>query len=204
MATPIGTVDLDRLLELRAIVGHFGEMDVARWSNTTGQLPKELDSQENFVAELRTFLDEVKHVAPPCKSALDDGVIINFALLWRLVPHHPPRQKDCKIAWDALVDGDYDWSHLAMHLWPEREVPKCAKDRSLAIAHGIEEIFWAEDSDGKWKDRPTPARPLNDLIKECTSSVVKAALDRLLSAPQPGGNSRPRGEGKRAATRGES
>jgi hypothetical protein len=30
-------------------------------------------------------------------------------------------------------DGKYDWSHVAMHLFPERVVPKCATDRSLAI-----------------------------------------------------------------------
>jgi hypothetical protein len=172
--------------------------------NPTASQRKELDRQETFVAELRTFLDEVKRVSPLWKPDLDDGVIINFAPLWRLVPHHRPWQKECKTTWDALVDGDYDWSHLAMHLWPERVVPECAKDRSLAIAHGLEDIFWAEDSGGKWKTRPTPARPLNDLIKERTSSAVKAALDSLLSAPQPGGTSRPRGKGKRAATGGES
>jgi hypothetical protein len=90
-----------------------------------------------------------------------------------------------------------------MHLWPERVVPKCAKDRSLAIAHGLEEIFWAVDTDGKWKPRPNPTQPLTELIKERTSSAVKAALDSLLSAPQPGGISRPRGKGKHAATGGE-
>ena len=37
-----------------------------------------------------------------------------------------------------------------MHLWPERVVPKCATDRSLAIAHGLEEVFWVEGTDGKW------------------------------------------------------
>jgi hypothetical protein len=172
--------------------------------NPTASQRKELDSQETFVAELRTFLDEVKRVAPLWKPDLDDGVIINFAPLWRLVPHHRPWQKECKSTWDALADGDYDWSHLAMHLWPERVVSKCAKDRSLAIAHGLEEIFWVEDSDGKWKSRPTPSRPLDDLVKERTSSAVKAALDSVLSAPQPGGTSRPRGKGKRAATGGES
>jgi hypothetical protein len=35
---PIGTVDLDHLLKLRAIVGRFGEMAAARRWNTTGQL----------------------------------------------------------------------------------------------------------------------------------------------------------------------
>jgi hypothetical protein len=170
----------------------------------TASQRKELDSQETFVAELRTFLDEVKRVAPLWKPDLDDGVIINFAPLWRLVQHHRPWQKECKTTWDALAEGEYDWSHLAMHLWPERVVPKCQQDRSLAIAHGLEEIFWAGDSDGKWKPRPTPTRPLNDLIKERTSSAVKAALDSLLSAPHPGGTSRSRGKGKRMATGGES
>lgn len=172
--------------------------------NPTASQRKELDIQETLVAELRTFLDEVKRVAPLWKPDLDDGVVINFAPLWRLVPHHRPWQKECMTTWEALADGQYDWSHLAMHLWPERVIPKCAKDHSLAIAHGLEEIFWAEDSDGKWKPRPTPTRPLNDIIKERTSSAVKAALDSLLSAPQPGGTSRPRGKGKRAATGGQS
>jgi hypothetical protein len=155
--------------------------------NPTASQRKELDSQETFVAELRTFLDEVKRVAPLWKPDLDDGVIISFAPLWRLVSHHRPWQKECKAAWDALADGDYDWSHLAMSLWPERVVPECQQDRSLAIAHGLEEVFWAEDSDGKWKPRPTPMRPLNDLIKERTSSAVKAALASLLLVPQNGG-----------------
>jgi hypothetical protein len=126
-------------------------------------------------------------VAPLWKPDLDDGVIINFAPLWRLVPHHRPWQKECKTAWDALADGDYDWSHLAMHLWPERVVSKCQQDRSLAIAHGLEDIFWSEGTDGKWKPRPSPTRPVKDLIKERTSPAVKAALASLVAAPQSGG-----------------
>jgi hypothetical protein len=57
-----------------------------------------------------------------------------------------------------LCAGEYDWSHIAMHLWPERVVPKCAKDRSLAIAHGLEDVFWVEGTDGKWTARKTPTR----------------------------------------------
>ena len=68
-----------------------------------------------------------------------------MAPLWRLVPQHKPWQKELKSKWDELVAGKYDWAHLAMHLWPERVVPKCATDRSLAIAHGLEDVFWTED-----------------------------------------------------------
>jgi hypothetical protein len=151
---------------------------------------KTLAAQEVFVEELKTFLDEVKRVAPLWNPDLDDGVIINFVPLWRLVPHHKPWQKELKATWDALCAGDYDWAHLAMHLWPERVVPQCATDRSLAIAHGLEDIFWIEGEDGKWKPRPVPARPVEELVRERTSQAVKAALKSLLEAPVAAGSGR--------------
>jgi hypothetical protein len=148
---------------------------------------RELAAQETFVEELRAFLEEVRRVAPLWNPNLDDGVIVNFAPLWRLVPQHKSWQKDLKATWDALCAGEYEWSHLAMHLWPERVVPLCATDRSLAIAHGLEEIFWIEGSDGKWKPRPTPTRPLAELVSERSSPAVKAALRSLIEAPSPSG-----------------
>jgi hypothetical protein len=51
----------------------------------------------SFVEELRAFLDEVKRVAPLWKPNLDDGVIINFAPLWRLVPQNKAWQKELKL-----------------------------------------------------------------------------------------------------------
>ena len=94
--------------------------------------------------------------------------------------------------WDKLVAGDYDWAHLAMHLWPERVVPKCATDRSLAIAHGLEEAFWVEDEKGKWKPREVAQETVAALIQERTSPSVKAALEDLLAAPAPAGGSKRR------------
>lgn len=153
---------------------------------------KAIDTQEAFVDELRTFFDEVKRVAPLWSPHLDDGVIINFAPLWRLVPHHRPWQKELKSTWDALCAGKYDWAHLAMHLWPERVVPKCADDWSLAIAHDLEDVFWYQDDDEKWKPREEPTRPIDALIQERTSSAVKAALRSLMEAPEQSGSARRR------------
>jgi hypothetical protein len=93
----------------------------------------------------------VNHVAPLWKPHLDDGVIINFAPLWRLVPYHKQWQKQLRSAWDSLCIGKYDWTHLSMHLWPERVVPKCGSDRSIAIAHGLEDVFWVEDFNHQWR-----------------------------------------------------
>jgi hypothetical protein len=80
------------------------------------------------------------------------------------------------------------WAHLAMHLWPERVVSKCAADRSVAIAHGLEEVFWVEGGDGKWDQRQKPTRPISALVAECSSEAVKAALKNLLEASDPAGH----------------
>jgi hypothetical protein len=157
---------------------------------TIGLQRKHIAAQESLVEELRTFLDEVKRVAPLWNPNLDDGVILNFAPLWRLVPQHKPWQKELKSTWDSLCEGTYDWAHLAMHLWPERVVPKCAEDRSLAIAHGLEDVFWLEGNDGKWTARKTPTRSVDELVRERTSPAVKAALKSLLEAPAAPGASR--------------
>ena len=162
-----------------------------------------LAAQEAFVEELRVFLDEVKRVAPLWRPNLDDGVVINFAPLWRLVPQHKLWQKEVKSTWDALCDGKYDWAHLAMYLWPERVVPKCAADRSLAIAHGLENIFWVQGADGRWKRREIPTRSVIELVFERTSAAVKAALTRLLEAPVMNGGNRARGGRRRAAGTGK-
>jgi hypothetical protein len=91
-----------------------------------------------------------------------------------------------------------------MHLWPERVVPQCAKDRSLAIAHGLEAVFWVENSGGKWTARKTPTRKLDELVRERTSPAVKAALKSVLEAPvATGGSSRGRDARKRGASTAE-
>ncbi|WP_373509119.1 Eco57I restriction-modification methylase domain-containing protein [Thiocapsa sp.] len=146
---------------------------------------KELVAQQTLVEELRAFLAEVKRVAPLWNPDLDDGVIINLAPLWRLVPQNKAWQKELKTTWDALCEGKYDWAHLAMHLWPERVVPKCAKDRSLAIAHGLEGVFWNEGDSGKWLPCTVAQVEIDRLIAERTSAAVKDALNSLLEAPAP-------------------
>lgn len=159
---------------------------------------KEIAAQEVVVEELRAMLDEVKRVAPLWNPNLDDGVALTMAPLWRLVPQYKPWQKELKAKWDELAAGKYDWAHLAMHLWPERVVPKCATDRSLAIAHCVEDVFWVEGADGNWKPRKTPLRPVDELVRERSSPAVKAALKSLLDAPTASGNGRARA--RRAAT----
>jgi hypothetical protein len=46
-----------------------------------------------------------------------------------------------KDTWAKLEKGDYDWAHLAMHYWPDRVREKCKTDKSLAIAHNLEDLY---------------------------------------------------------------
>jgi len=152
-------------------------------SNSTQRT--KIADQDDFVSELRGFRKEVERVAPLWNPNMSDGVVINHAPLWRLVQHNRSWQKDCKKHWDRLVEGEYDWSHWAMHLWPERVVPKCAERRDLAIAHDLEDVFWEQDAEGDWTARDEPTRPVEELVEERTSRTVKSALEDLLDAPPP-------------------
>jgi hypothetical protein len=175
-----------------------GRLAAAQADAGTAKGRKGLEKQEAALDALRALVDEVKRVAPLWQPNTDDGTVINFAPLWRLVPGHKAWQKELKTTWDALCAGDYDWSRMAMHLWPERVVPKCAKDRSLAIAHGLEDVFWVEGTDGKWTARKTPTRSVDELVRERTSPAVKSALKSLLEAPAAAGKSGGRRSGGRS------
>jgi len=144
---------------------------------------RDIAEAEELVEDLRAFKAELERVAPLFRPNLNDGVIINYAPLWRMIGL-PKWRKDCQAIWNELAMGDYDWAHLAMHLWPERVVPKCATDRSLAIAHGLESVFWQEDPEkpGKWIARKVTDLELRGLISERTSAAVKAAVESLVGA----------------------
>jgi hypothetical protein len=180
--TPKLQLEVRKLSSLRSDIGT---------TPASSQL-KLLAEQEKFVEELTSFRDEIAMVAPLWNPNLNDGVIINFAPLWRLSPQPASWQKECKQTWDALVKGDFDWAHLAMHLWPERVVPKCHKDRSLAIAHGLEDELWEQDDDGKWQPIDVSSGELESLISYRSSRTVKDALEKLLNAPTAASGGRKR------------
>jgi hypothetical protein len=69
-------------------------------------------------------------------------------------------------------------------------VPKCKDDRSLAIAHELEDDLWREDDDGKWQKRQISSDRIEEIIAERASTAVKAALQDLLEAPVPAGQTR--------------
>ncbi|MFE8597324.1 BREX-1 system adenine-specific DNA-methyltransferase PglX [Archangium violaceum] len=155
-----------------------------------------LAAADGLVVELRAFIDELDRIIPLWAPSIDDGVVVNAAPFYRLIPHRESRTK-AEATWKELCDGDLDWAHLAMRYWPERVVPRCANDRSLAIAHSLDDVFWVESAEGKWTSRKTPTRSVDELVRERTSPAVKSALKSLLEAPAATGKSAGRGRGGR-------
>ena len=100
----------------------------------------ELERLVDFESELKDFRTELLHVAAFWKPNLNDGVQITAAPLWRFF-QHKSWQKRLRDTWEKLEAGEYDWAHLAYSIWPERVREKCKKDKSLAIAHDLEELY---------------------------------------------------------------
>jgi hypothetical protein len=73
----------------------------------------------------------------------DDGVLVNAAPLHQLLPSWPEAEE----AWEELEKGEYDWAQQAMEYWPDRVREKCVRNRSLAIAHGLEELCQVPEND---------------------------------------------------------
>jgi len=94
-----------------------------------GRLVDILDDVREFLKRLNFIIEERGYV-----PHTDDGVLLNMAPLWELIPSW---QREPKKAWEALERGAYDWAYQAMDHWPERVKEKCKTNKSYVIAHGL-------------------------------------------------------------------
>jgi len=108
--------------------------EAAKLAKQTGELVE-------FEQELEEMKVELLRVAKlPYKPDLNDGVEITAAPLWKLF-RLPAWRKVLEDTWKILEKGEYDWAHLSYAIWPDRVREKCKMDRSLAIAHDLEELY---------------------------------------------------------------
>jgi hypothetical protein len=114
-------------------------------SGRTRDEEKQFEALQAFELELIELRDTLLKLAPTYGPNHDDGVQISAAPLWPLF-RHKPWQKVLKDAWTKLEKGEYDWAHLAMNYWPERVREKCKTDKSLAIVHGLEDLYIEPDA----------------------------------------------------------
>jgi hypothetical protein len=76
------------------------------------RLAKEIERQEDFLSELRDFEEKLRRAANlHLDPDLNDGVALNIAPLWELVPW-----KEAKKYWEELLAGQYEWSSIGKQL----------------------------------------------------------------------------------------
>ena len=130
----------------------------------TAREEQELERLGALRQELNDLRAELLRVAAFWKPNLNDGVQISAAPLWRLF-QHKPWQKKLKETWASLERGEYDWAHLAYSIWPERVREKCKADKSLAIAHGLEEVYVAVPTAAKAKRGKKQAAVVEEMFE---------------------------------------
>lgn len=116
----------------------------------TSEDEKRLEQLTDLSFELEELRDELLRLAPIWKPNLNDGVQITMSPLWKLF-RLPKWRKTLEDTWKKLEKGEYDWAHLAYSLYPDRVREKCKKDKSLAIAHNLEDLYEEPPSTKKMK-----------------------------------------------------
>lgn len=95
---------LEQLRVQRTIVGAVGR--------EAKQIEKQLDRQEVLMSELHDFHDKLERAAKlGLEPDLNDGVVLNMAPLWELVPW-----AEAKKYWEELKDGKYEWSAIGKQM----------------------------------------------------------------------------------------
>lgn len=110
-------------------------------------IERELEGREALLLDLEAFARNLsastsalneRNQQVGWQPEIDDGVLLNLAPLYTLMPSWSAEPKK---AWEALQRGDYDWSHTAMRYWPTRVLNACRPNKSFAIAHNRLDVY---------------------------------------------------------------
>lgn len=103
-------IDLDRLLKFRLVVGRFGEMDLAKWWNTKGQLGKLGTAavrrgfpRTHRFAQARSVFAVAAH---RCAEVFE---MPGTVTLWRLTD---PIEEQFEARWELWLDHASDWTRF--------------------------------------------------------------------------------------------
>jgi len=141
--------------KIKEVSGDIDRLQKELADGGNAKLRGQLETLMDFHQELIDFSTELLRVAKlPYKPNLNDGVMITAAPLWKLF-RFKPWQKDLKSCWEKLKAGEYDWAHIAYSIWPDRVLEKCKTDRSIAIAHDLEELCEVEPNKPKRRNERT-------------------------------------------------
>lgn len=119
------------------------EQEVERNAINAALATRDKDAENNHRNRLQQVEDMMNRLIDIINSGYrpnhDDGVPVTAAPLAAFFQLRAWRT-ECESNWQKLEDGEYDWSHLAMSLYPARITRKCKQNWCLALTHGLEDI----------------------------------------------------------------
>jgi hypothetical protein len=164
------SIDLDRLLKLRLVVARFGEMDLARWWNTKGQLGtlgtaalRRGFPRTHSFAQARSVFAVAAH---RCTEVFEPPGCVT---LWRL-PEATEEEFD--VRWEQWLDHASDWA-------PFFEKLRTLQSSDLASALRAFELVSDRDVDAYGKLRRSAegrAVPLSGVFSGTDDDVSLLAL----------------------------
>jgi len=105
------------------------------------QVQRQLDELGDLQIELKSMRERLLKIAAlPYRPNQNDGVLITAAPLWEFFRQGTWRTA-LKKCWEDLKEEKYEWAHIAYPVWPDRIREACKKDKSIAIAHGLEDLY---------------------------------------------------------------
>ena len=107
--------------------------------------------------QVEGMMDELNNIINAgYKPNHDDGVPVTSCPLVKLIVHRGWKQ-ECTENWEDLQKGEYDWSHLAMSMFPARVTQKAKKDWCLALTHGLEHLCENKPKEKKTRKKKVDA-----------------------------------------------
>jgi hypothetical protein len=134
----IGSIDLDQLLKLRLLVARFGEMDIAKWWNTRGQLGRLGTAalrrgfpRTHRFAQARSVFAVAAH---RCSEVFEPPGCVT---LWRL-PEAVEEAFDAR--WEHWLDNASEWTSFFEKLesLPGNDLTEILKTSGVVSEHDVE------------------------------------------------------------------
>ncbi len=129
-------MDLDRLLKLRLAIARFGEMDIARWWNTKGQLGglgsvtlRRGFPRTHYFAQARAVFAVAAH---RCSEVFHPPGCVT---LWSLPDEI---EEEFESRWEAWLDAAVEWSPFFKQLEGPQGADLVAVLRSFGLVSAVE------------------------------------------------------------------
>ena len=174
------TIDLDRLLKLRLVVARFGEMDLAKWWNTKGQLGKLGAAslrrgfpRTHYFAQARSVFAVAAH---RCAEVFEPP---NCVTLWRL-PEKVEEEFDTR--WEHWLDTASEWTTFFQKLetLPGSDLADTLRSFEVVGAHEIERFSRLRRSaEGRAVPLPGVFSGTNDEVALLALGFARGALGAL-------------------------